>query len=305
MALNISENDITSIGVEALGTALKDSKSRLEELNMHGLNCGPEGFQEFFAVLANPESSLGWLDVSGCNLGDSMALNLLKIVVENNVEINLTENNLIGSPEFSSFIASSIEDGRRTGFFHAHDVLSLDFLTNVASSIARVNAKQDRQANSADKEESTTMPKFKGLTFQSAYFGNQGAEAVLSCIPAWDQQIHLTMADNAITEVGLEKLLVAELELRNVTAKCQKEDCSLKIYLDGNQVSNNWALENQKRIEDTKAFVLMYTITEENSGDMENALYTFPDEDEETEEDGEEKDGKDVKESCVEGMDEE
>ncbi|KAJ3053905.1 hypothetical protein HDU99_007882, partial [Rhizoclosmatium hyalinum] len=77
-SLDVSENDVNGLGVAAIGNALMGSLATLTTLNMHGLNCGSEGFNAVSEAISKPNSKIRWLDVSNCKLGDvgaSMLLN--------------------------------------------------------------------------------------------------------------------------------------------------------------------------------------------------------------------------------------
>ncbi|KAJ3025925.1 UNVERIFIED_CONTAM: NACHT, LRR and PYD domains-containing protein 14 [Siphonaria sp. JEL0065] len=307
--LDISENDITNVGVAALGDALK-SQLCLTSLTMNGLNCGPDGFTSFFDALKRPDCPITRLDVSGCDLGDAGTFLLLD-AIGNKESLIFYGNNIQGSPELNKLISSSVENGglRQVGL--VNNPWGLEFLVSLSSSVASYweNKRKDEVSatfskNDEDAESESELNEF--INLEGCYIGNEGAKAVLSCISTWKNGIvivlsdcdlddsiiailiesikvsaalqgYISLKDNNITEVGFGKLLDWTETLTDIFA--------LYIDLNGNPISNDWLIANSKRIE-CEQCPIIYDIPGDVSADyfVQNYSYNSIAEDEEGEE---------------------
>ncbi|KAI9347589.1 hypothetical protein BDR26DRAFT_854346 [Obelidium mucronatum] len=277
--LNVSDNEITSEGVAALGNALKDSRSKITTLDMTDLDCGPDGFQSFAEALKKPDSVLTYLDVTRCNLGDVGAYLLTEAIGPKDVTITLNGNNITGSTEFSNLITSLIANGTMPEFTISGNPLSVEFLTNLGKSVVISSLPQPQPQ--------PQPPLCTSLSFGTCSFGNEGAQAIFStCLPFWDTDISISftscglddgvvdflierfkgvetlptgtisLLDNGITEVGFEKLLTFCMAMENI--KKRNEDDVLCIELNGNPINDNWYSDNMKKIDDLKGVTLDY-----------------------------------------------
>ncbi|KAJ3298680.1 hypothetical protein HDU79_008173 [Rhizoclosmatium sp. JEL0117] len=109
-ALDLSENDANSAGVQMIGKALPGSVSTLTSLSLHGLYCGPDGFEAVADAVKNTESVITYLDVSNCKLGDVGAAVLLNSFSENHkFDIYLQENDVRGSKLLLDTLRAKLE----------------------------------------------------------------------------------------------------------------------------------------------------------------------------------------------------